>query len=104
MSSNPRYLSKSEFREGTLKVYIQDDQNNEIYVIANPSTYNRWKTDKTIPIVDVVQSYDIFTSPPGGNILPADRPSKGYLEDVLGTSNTDDAVRMIIEKGKVKNF
>ncbi|KAI9309055.1 hypothetical protein BJ944DRAFT_284923 [Cunninghamella echinulata] len=102
--ANLRNLDKADFRQGTLKVYVQDDQNNELYVVVDPDSYNKWKSDKTIPIVEVVQSYDIYTSPPGGNILPADKPSRAHLEDVLGTSKTEEAVERIIERGNVKNF
>ncbi|KAI8097625.1 ribosome maturation protein [Halteromyces radiatus] len=91
-------------REGTCKLNYKDKNGEEFYVVAIPDMVAKWKSDKSIPLVDVVQSFDVFTSPAGGNILPADRPSKGQLETVFNTSNPDDVVRIIAEKGTVKNF
>lgn len=37
------------------KLVVKDNDNHEYYVIANPGMANKWRKDKTIPLVDVVQ-------------------------------------------------
>ncbi|KAI8344309.1 ribosome maturation protein [Chlamydoabsidia padenii] len=91
-------------REGTCKLIHKSESGEEYYIIAIPDMVAKWKKDKTIPIVDVVQSFDIFTSPAGGNVFPADRPSKGQLESVFNTSNTDEIARYLVENGTAKTF
>lgn len=77
---NGHNVSSSDMREGTCKLNYKAQNGEEYYVIAIPDMVEKWKKDKSIPIVDVVQSFDVFTSPAGGNVFPADRPSKGQLE------------------------
>ncbi|CAO3594190.1 unnamed protein product [Absidia cylindrospora] len=101
---NGNNLTASDFRDGTCKITYKGEGGEEFYVIGVPDMVSKWKNDKTIPLVDVVQSFDIFTSPAGGNILPADRPSNGQLENTFNTSNSDDVVRYIVENGTTKNF
>ncbi|KAI8343738.1 Shwachman-Bodian-diamond syndrome protein-domain-containing protein [Chlamydoabsidia padenii] len=101
---NGNNLTASDFREGTCKLVHKAENGEEFYVVAIPEMVTKWKNDKTIPLVDVVQSFEVFTSPAGGNILPADRPSKGQLENAFNTSNNDEVVRYLVENGMVKNF
>ncbi|CAO3583007.1 unnamed protein product [Absidia cylindrospora] len=101
---NGQNITASDIREGTCKIVYKGETGEEFYVIAIPDMLKLWKTNKTIPLVEVVQSFDIFTSPAGGNVFPADHPSKGQLENTFKTSNTDEVVRFIVENGTSKNF
>lgn len=65
----------------------------------NPEEYKRWSGgDKTIPLVEVVDSFDIFYSEQGfqGKL---GRASKQQLENVFGTATDDVVVAKILQLG-----
>ncbi|RDX53867.1 DUF1960-domain-containing protein [Lentinus brumalis] len=88
-------------RELTKVVYKPSVEGNEEFiVIVNPEEYKRWKEGgTTIPLVEVVDSYEIFWSNQGAQGLLG-RPSKQQLENAFGTSKDDEVIKQILEKGK----
>lgn len=86
------------------KVVYKGADNMEFFVIANAGMVAKWKSDKTIPLIDVVQSFDIHTTTTGGNTGEAIHPSKGVLESTFQTSNKDDIVKKIISDGEEKGL
>ena len=83
--------------EATKIVYKGPDQ--DFIVFANPGMVSRWRKDKTIPLVDVVQcktfipdarkkkifnvrltAFDVMTTTTGSETGEFMRPSKGILE------------------------
>ncbi|KAI9143548.1 ribosome maturation protein [Paraphysoderma sedebokerense] len=74
----------------------------EFFVITNPGMVQKWKTDKTIPLVEVVQSFDIFQHGTGGHEGVATRPSKQTLLDVFGTKNETEVVEWLLLHGTVQ--
>ncbi|KAI9095172.1 hypothetical protein DFS34DRAFT_626908 [Phlyctochytrium arcticum] len=63
----------------------------------------KWRSDKSIPLVEVVDSFDIFEVPTGGNTGMFERPSKQILETSFGTSNQDEIIHKILSEGKITN-
>ncbi|ORX52435.1 hypothetical protein DM01DRAFT_1408306 [Hesseltinella vesiculosa] len=98
MGNARRRSDTSDIREHdyTRMVY-KGDSGDQFYVVVNESMVPKWRKDRSIPLVEVVQSFDIFSG-------PADRPSKGQLESTFNTANPDDIVPIILEKGTQKNF
>ncbi|KAL9559593.1 hypothetical protein PS6_000688 [Mucor atramentarius] len=88
--------------EQATKVVFKGDDNAEYFVIAQPGMVAKWKKDKTIPLIDVVQSFDVFTTPSGSVTGEAIRPSNSTLENVFSTSNKDDIVKKIVSEGEEK--
>lgn len=88
--------------DNTVKVVYRGSENVEFFVIANADMVAKYRADKTIPLIDVVQSFDILTTSTGGNTGEAIRPAKGLLESNFNTSNQDEIVKTIIEKGEEK--
>ncbi|KAH8549121.1 hypothetical protein BGW37DRAFT_429691 [Umbelopsis sp. PMI_123] len=74
----------------------------EFFIFADSVYLEKWKKDKTIPIVQVAQSYDVLYIPNGGNTGEAVRPAKGTLESAFGTTNADDIVKTILTEGESK--
>lgn len=80
------------------KVVYKSDNDQEFFVFTNPGEVSKWRKDKSIPLVDVVQckwgkravllslvlifyiAFDVFTTPTGSQTGTAERPSKGILE------------------------
>ncbi|CAO3642851.1 unnamed protein product [Mucor fragilis] len=88
--------------EQATKVVFKGDDNSDFFVIAQPGMVAKWKKDKTIPLIDVVQSFDIFTTPSGSVTGEAIRPANSTLENVFSTTNKDDIVKKIVSEGEEK--
>ncbi|KAH8988556.1 DUF1960-domain-containing protein, partial [Lactarius akahatsu] len=78
-------------------------------VLVNPVEYKKWKGGgdyscaslSTIPLVEVVDSFEIFSSNQGPQGLLC-RPSKQQLDTVFNTHVDDDVIQQILDKGKVE--
>jgi len=58
--------------------------------------------DSTTPLVDIVNSFDVFVTNKHGAQGQLNRASKAQLENEFGTSNADDVVKAVLEKGSVQ--
>jgi ribosome maturation protein Sdo1 len=74
----------------------------EVYIYADAGQTTKWRKDKSIPLVDVVQSFNIYESEVGGNTGIAMTPSKQTLETIFGTSNEDAIIEKILDTGDRK--
>ncbi|KAL0091210.1 ribosome maturation protein [Phycomyces blakesleeanus] len=84
--------------ENSAKIILKaNDQ--EFFVIASPHMAAKWRNDKTIPLIDVVQNFDVFTTPSGSITGEFIRPSKGTLESAFGTDSVDTIVKKIVSEG-----
>ncbi|WFD20794.1 peroxisome-assembly ATPase [Malassezia caprae] len=86
------------------KVIFKNDpmSTDEYIVIVNPETYVSWRNgDKTIPLADVVDSFQIFSSGQGSQGIMG-QLSKQELHTVFGTSNADDAIVKVLEEGTLQ--
>ncbi|KAG5721736.1 hypothetical protein E4T56_gene17641, partial [Termitomyces sp. T112] len=85
----------------TKVIYKPDHTSTDEYtVIVNPEEYKKWKAgDTSVPISQVVDSFDIFHSNQGhqGRL---GQPSKQQLENDFGTSKDEEVVTQILQKGK----
>ncbi|KAI8384555.1 ribosome maturation protein [Radiomyces spectabilis] len=86
------------------KLVYKSEDGSEYFVIANAGMAAQWKKDKTIPLIDVVQSFDVLTVTNGGNSGEASRPPSGILSSVFGTDNVDEVVKKIVEQGEEKGM
>jgi len=85
----------------TKVVYKRDAHStDEFIIIVNPEEYKKWKSgDKSVPLADVVDSFDIFHSTQGSQGYLG-RASNQQLENTFGTSKDVDVVEILLEKGK----
>jgi hypothetical protein len=84
-------------------VYKQDPMSTKEYiVIVNPEAYVSWKNgDKTIPLADVVGSFQIMTSGQGQQGIMG-QVSKQEIHTVFGTNKEDEAIVMLLERGTLQ--
>ncbi|KAI8977611.1 ribosome maturation protein [Mycotypha africana] len=87
-----------------VKVVYKGNDNNEYFVIANPGMVSKWKKDKSIPMVDVVQNFNIHTTSNGSTTGEAINPASGALKTVFNTTNEDEIVKKILCEGHEKGF
>jgi len=88
-------------KSATKVVYKPDPNASDVFlVIVNPVEFKKWKDgDRMIPLVDVVDSFEILSSNQGPQGLLR-RPSKQELDNEFGTHVDVDVVQQILEKGK----
>jgi len=67
------------------------------FVIAGAGMAEKWRKDKTIPIVDALQSFTVWREN-GGDPM---KPSVGELNSFFGTSKEDDAAAFILQNGEI---
>ncbi|CAO1617424.1 unnamed protein product [Sympodiomycopsis kandeliae] len=87
------------------KVVFKADLNStDLYqvIIADGEVYKKWKGgDKTIPLTDVVDSFQIFHTGQGTQGIMG-HPSKQQLDNDFGTHKDVDVVTQILEKGEMQ--
>ncbi|ORE08525.1 DUF1960-domain-containing protein [Rhizopus microsporus var. microsporus] len=86
------------------KVVYKSPDDVEYFVIANTDMIDKYRKDKSIPLIDVVQTFDIHTTVAGGNTGEYIRPSKGALESAFGTHKPEEIAKYIVEHGEEKGM
>jgi len=75
---------------------------DEYIVIVNPEAYVSWRNgDKTIPLADVVDSFQIMTSGPGQQGIMG-QVSKQQMHAVFGPTKEDEAIVKLLEQGTMQ--
>ncbi|PWN45318.1 DUF1960-domain-containing protein [Ceraceosorus guamensis] len=84
-------------------VYHPEHNANDLFqVIVNGEEYKKWKAgDTTIPLADVVDSFQIFHTGQGAQGIMG-KPSKQDLDNFFGTHNDTDVVLQILQKGDLQ--
>jgi ribosome maturation protein Sdo1 len=76
----------------------------EFFMYAEPGQVEKWRKDKTIPLIDVLQSFQVFesnTKSPQGIVM---KPSNTQLMEAFGTTNETEIATLILEKGKISHM
>lgn len=82
-----------------VKIHYKGAEDDFIIFIDDVETYKKWKSDKSIPLAHFVSAFKIFVTHQQGAQGAHDSASKGQLETEFGTSNDDDVIKAILEKG-----
>jgi ribosome maturation protein Sdo1 len=72
----------------------------EFFVYADPNLVLKWRKDSTIPLVDVVESFKIFTVDNRSSQGIAMTPSMGQLEDAFGPISETEMIKTILQHGR----
>ncbi|EPY53641.1 SBDS family protein Rtc3 [Schizosaccharomyces cryophilus OY26] len=82
------------------RVVCQTDIASFVVIGASENIIKSWRTDKTIPLTEVVDSFQVFTLTKGseGELFKA---SKQQLENAFGTSKDVDVCAKILSEGKI---
>jgi len=84
------------------KVLYQGKEEDFIVFVDSPSDLESWKKDRSIPLAQVVAGFKIMVSHKHGAQGVLDGASKSTLENEFGTSNDDQCIVKILEKGTVQ--
>ncbi|MCJ1339329.1 hypothetical protein MMC09_004618 [Bachmanniomyces sp. S44760] len=84
------------------KVHYKGRDEDLVIFVESAEEVQKWKKDSSIPLVEVVSGYKIFVTHKHGAQNAYDSASKSTLENELGTSNEDECMKLIMEKGTVQ--
>jgi hypothetical protein len=101
LKNPPRTATMGRGETEQIKVHYQGEDDDFIVMAETASAVQKWRADKTVPLIDVVSSFDIFVTNRHGNQGTLSRPSKAMMENEFGTSNDDDVIKKILEDGTV---
>jgi ribosome maturation protein Sdo1 len=73
----------------------------EFFVYADPNLVGKWQKDPTIPLVDVLESFKIFTVDNRSSQGIALTPSLGQLQDAFGPISETEMIKTILQHGRV---
>ncbi|KAJ3323926.1 hypothetical protein HDV06_000902 [Boothiomyces sp. JEL0866] len=77
------------------------DNTHQFFVYVEPNQVDVWRKDKSIPLVDVVQAFQIFESDNHSNQGIAMKPNKSTLSNAFGTEDETKIIEKILSDGKV---
>ncbi|CAL3962346.1 hypothetical protein PZA11_000465 [Diplocarpon coronariae] len=84
------------------KVHYKGSQEDFIIFVDDVKSAEAWKTDKSIPLAQVVSSFKVFTTHKHGKQGPLDGASNQILDAEFGTSKEEEVIKLIIEKGTIQ--
>jgi len=84
------------------KVYLQKGGEDFIVLVGDTKLLDQWQSDSSIPLVQVVDGFKVFTTHKQGAQGILDSASKSTLEGAFGTSNADEVIKAILTEGKLQ--
>jgi ribosome maturation protein Sdo1 len=83
------------------EVGTSDEHPNTFVLMVDPEMHEKHKRDKSIPLAEVVGSFQIYKfDHPGSKSGMLLKPSKREYEEAFGTTNADELVQFMLENGK----
>ncbi|KAI9682977.1 MAG: hypothetical protein M1829_006413 [Trizodia sp. TS-e1964] len=84
------------------KVHFAGKTDDFIVYAESAAAVTQWKSDRSIPLPQVLNGYSVFVTHKHGAQGIMDTASKATLENEFGTSNEDEVVIKILEGGSVQ--
>ena len=84
------------------KVFYKGSTDDFIVFVDSPEDLKSWKSDQSIPLAQVVNSFKIMLTHKHGAQGQMDGASKASLENEFGTSNEDEVIKKILLEGQAQ--
>ncbi|WPH04830.1 Hypothetical protein R9X50_00772700 [Acrodontium crateriforme] len=84
-----------------VKVHFKGTDEDFIVFVESADAVKKWKSDRTIPMAQVVSGWKIFVTHKHGSQGVLDAASNGTLESEFGSSKDDVVMQKILEGGQV---
>lgn len=81
------------------KVHYKGTADDFIVFVDDAAAAKQFKTDKTIPLAQVVSSFKVFVTHKHGAQGQYDGASNATLDNEFGTHKEEEVIKMILEKG-----
>ncbi|KAM3566757.1 hypothetical protein ARSEF4850_000291 [Beauveria asiatica] len=84
------------------KCHYKGHSDDFIIFIDDVDTYNKWKTDKQIPMAHFISSFKIFQTNKHGAQGQLDAAPNSILAAEFDTEKEDEVIKKILEKGNIQ--
>ncbi|KAK3957110.1 ribosome maturation protein [Pseudoneurospora amorphoporcata] len=84
------------------KVHFKGNGEDFLVFVDSKEDYNKWVSDKSTPLAQVVSGFEVFTTHNHGTQGRYETASKSTLENEFGSTNPEDAIKQILEKGTLQ--
>ncbi|OBT67598.1 hypothetical protein VE03_03761 [Pseudogymnoascus sp. 23342-1-I1] len=84
------------------KVHFKGNTDDFLVFVEDPALLKKWRDDKTIALVEVVDAFKIFTTGKQGAQGELNTASKSQLENEFGTSKEDEVIKKILQEGSLQ--
>ncbi|ATY63168.1 RNA binding protein, putative [Cordyceps militaris CM01] len=84
------------------KCHYKGNHDDFIIFIDDVETYNKWKTDKSIPMAHFISSFKIFVTNKHGAQGQLDAAPNNILATEFDTENEDEVIKKILDKGNLQ--
>lgn len=75
----------------------------EFLLPVHPLAYREWLSDHSaVPLVDVVDTFEVFVNRTGSRSGHLDRPSKQQLQEAFGSDDMGKVVERLLERGEFR--
>ncbi|KAH8675985.1 ribosome maturation protein [Xylariales sp. PMI_506] len=85
-----------------VKVHYKGQDEDFVVFVDDAQDFKKWLSDKSIPMSNFVSTFQVFITHKQGAQGQHDSASNATLENEFGTSNIDDAIKQILEKGNLQ--
>ncbi|KAJ5871256.1 uncharacterized protein N7529_003609 [Penicillium soppii] len=82
------------------KMYYKGSSEDFIVFVDDHEILQKWKTDRTIPLSEVLNGWKIFVTHSHGAQGVLDTASKSALQNEFGTTDEDEIMKKILEGGE----
>ncbi|CAK7902852.1 restriction of telomere capping protein 3 [[Candida] anglica] len=83
------------------KIFYKGTDNDFIIFIEESDSVEKYqKGDTTIPLIDILSIYKVFTNRTGGSEGVLDEASKSELSNEFGTTDIDKVIKTILKDGE----
>ncbi|KFY50220.1 hypothetical protein V496_09523 [Pseudogymnoascus sp. VKM F-4515 (FW-2607)] len=102
INSNQPHIKMARGQGLQSKVHFKGNTDDFLVFVEDPALLKKWRDDKTIALVDVVDAFKVFTTGHQGAQGELNTASKSQLENEFGTSNEDDVIKKILQEGSLQ--
>ncbi|EGV64915.1 hypothetical protein PSN45_005268 [Yamadazyma tenuis] len=85
------------------KIFYKGEENDFVVFVEDREALDKFREDSSIPLVDVISVFQVFTNRQGGVEGQLLQASKTELENEFGTKNTDEVIKKIVLEGSDKS-
>ncbi|KAJ5464081.1 hypothetical protein N7475_007216 [Penicillium sp. IBT 31633x] len=93
----------SRANDTTAKVFYKGSSEDFIVFVDDVQSLKTWLRDRSIPLVNVINGWNIFVTQKGGAQGILNEASKAMLENEFGSSNEDHCMTKILENGNYQS-
>lgn len=77
------------------------DHPNTMVLMVDEEMLGRYQRDKSIPLANVVDSFEVLKYAQGSRSGMLGKPSKRELEETFGTTRDDEIVEFMLQHGEI---